>query len=68
MVEDSEYLSVLVQTSFQLTNTVHPKLKQLVLKDCVTVGVSNAQVEGVHYDKEALPSDWYIQYKLLVDT
>lgn len=70
MVEDSEYLSVLVQISFQLTNTVHPKLKQLELKSCVAVGVSNAQVEGIPYDKESLPSDWYIQYKYLasIDT
>ena len=27
MIEDSEYLSVLIQTSFQLKNIVHPKLK-----------------------------------------
>ena len=32
MVQDSEYLSVLIQTSFQLTNTVHPKLRQPILK------------------------------------
>ena len=36
-----------------------------MLKDCATVGIGNAQIEGVHYDKEALPSDWYIQYKSL---
>lgn len=65
MVDDSEFLSVIVQTSFQLTNTVHPKLKQSVLKDCVAEGVGNAKIEGVHYDKETLPSDWYIQYKSL---
>lgn len=65
MVDDSEYLSILIQTSFQLTNIVHPKLKQLVLRDCVTVGISNAQVKGVTYEKEALPNDWYIQYKSL---
>jgi len=65
MVDDSEFLSVIVQTSFQLTNTVHPKLKQRVLKDCVTVGVGNAQIESVHYEKESLPNDWYIQYKSL---
>lgn len=65
MVDDNEFLSVIVQTSFQLTNIVHPKLKQWVLKDCVTVGVGNAQIEGVYYDKESLPSDWYVQYKSL---
>ena len=27
MVDESEYLSVIIRTSFQLTNTVHPKLK-----------------------------------------
>lgn len=54
MEEDSGYLSVIVQTSFQLTNTIHTKLRQPVLKDCVVVGVSNAHVEGVHYDKQAL--------------
>ena len=42
MEEDSDSLSVLVQTSFQLTNTTHPKLKKPVLRDCVTVGLSNA--------------------------
>lgn len=57
MFEDSEYIFVLVQTSFQLTKTVHLKLKQPVLKDCVAIGVSNAQVEGVPYDKEGLPID-----------
>nr|AXB54821.1 polyprotein [Pinus nigra virus 1] len=65
MADESEFLSVIVQTSFQLTNTVHPKLKQPVLKDCVTVGIGNAQIEGVHYDKETLPDHWYIQYKSL---
>ena len=54
MVEDSEYLSIISQASFQLTNTVHPKLKQPVLRDCVTVGISNAQVEGVLYDSTEL--------------
>lgn len=67
MIEDSEYLSTLVQDSFQLTNTAHPKLKQLVLKDCVTVGLSNAQVEGVLYDPTELPNNWYFQYKSLTD-
>ena len=59
LVEDSEYLSVLVQTSFQLTNTAHPKLKKPVLKDYVTVGISNGQVEGVLYDPSELPNNWY---------
>lgn len=27
MVDSSEFLSVMIQMSFQLTNTVHPKLK-----------------------------------------
>ena len=27
IIEDNDYLDVLVQTSFQLTNTAHPKLK-----------------------------------------
>ena len=67
LAEDSEYLSVLVQTSFQLTNTAHPKLKQPVLKDCVTVGLSNAQVEGVLYDPTELPNNWYFQYKSIMD-
>ena len=67
MIEDSEYLSTLVQASFQLTNTAHPKLKQPVLKDCVTVGLSHAQVEGVIYDPNELPSNWYFQYKSIVD-
>lgn len=55
MAEESEYLSLIGQASFQLTNTAHPKLKQPVLKDCVTVGLTNAQVEGVLYDQEELP-------------
>jgi len=59
MVNDSEFLSVLVQTSFQLTNIVHPKLRQPVFRDCVSVGLNNAQVEGVSYDSIGLPNDWY---------
>lgn len=66
MAEESEYLSVIGQASFQLTNTAHPKLKQPVLKDCVTVGMSNAQVEGVLYDPTELPDNWYFQYKSVV--
>ena len=65
MVDNSEYLSVIVQTSFQLTNTIHPKLKQPVLRDCVIVGLTNANVEGVNYDDIGLPSDWYFQYKAI---
>lgn len=67
MIEDNEYLSAIVQASFQLTNTAHPRLKQPVLKDCVTVGLSNAQVEGVLYDPSELPDNWYFQYKSIVD-
>ena len=67
MIEDSDYLSILVQTSFQLTNTAHPKLKQPVLKYCVTVGLLNAQVEGVLYDPTELPTDWYFQYNSIED-
>jgi len=67
MTEESEYLSVIGQASFQLTNTAHPKLKQPVLKDCVTVGLSNAQVEGVLYDQTELPGNWYFQYKSIAD-
>ena len=67
MAEESEYLSVIGQASFQLTNTAHPKLKQPVLKDCVTVGLSNAQVEGVLYDPTELPGNWYFQYKSIAD-
>lgn len=65
MGDDNEYLLVLVQTSFQLTNTVHPKLKQPVLRDCVSTGIGNAQVEGVSYDSIGIPNDWYFQYKSL---
>ena len=57
MVDESEYLSIIIHTSFQLTNTVHPKLKQLVLRDCVSVGLNNAQVEEVSYDSIGLPND-----------
>ena len=67
MAEESEYLSVIGQASFQLTNTAHPKLKQPVLKDCVTVGMSNAQVEGVLYDPTELPNNWYFQYKSIAE-
>lgn len=67
MAEDSEYLSVIGQASFQLTNTAHPKLKQPVLKGCVTVGLSNAQVEGVLYDPFELPGNWYFQHKSITD-
>jgi len=67
MIEDSEYLSTLAQDYFQLSNTAHPKLKQTVLKDCVTIGISNAQVEGVLYDQTELPSNWYFQYKSTAD-
>lgn len=67
MAEDSEYLSVIVQASFQLTNTSHPKLKQPILKDCVTIGLANAQVEGVLYDPSALPDNWYFQCKSIAD-
>jgi len=67
MAKDSEYLSVIGQASFQLTNTAHPKLKQPILKDCVTVGLSNAQVEGVLYDPSELPGNWYFQFKSITD-
>lgn len=67
MAAESEYLSVIIQNSFQLTNTVHPKLKQPVLRDCVTVGLTNADVEGVCYDEIGLPSDWYFQYKAIAN-
>lgn len=67
LINDSEYLSIIIQTSFQLTNTVHPKLKQPVLKDCVTVGMTNAQVEGVVYSPEDILNEWYFQYKSLED-
>jgi len=67
MIEDNEYLSTLVQASFQLTNTAQPKLKQPVLKDCVTVGLSHAEVEGVLYDLAELPSNWYFKYKSIAN-
>lgn len=34
---------------------------------CVSIGIGNAQVEGVSYDSIRLPSDWYFQYKSLDD-
>jgi len=67
MADESEYLSVIGQASFQLTNIAHPKLKQPVLKDCVTVGLSNSQVEGVLYDPIELPGNWYFQYKSIAE-
>ena len=68
MVDDSEFLSVIVQTSFQLTNTVHPKLKQPVLKDCITVGIGNAQIEGVHYEKNPYPITGMFSISLWLQT
>jgi hypothetical protein len=62
MIEDSEFVSLIIQTSFQLNNTVHPKLRQPVLRDCVTTGISNAEAAGVSYEDVGLPSDWYFQY------
>jgi len=67
VIEDSEYLSTLVQASFQLTNTTHPKPNQLVLKYCVIVGLSNAKVESVLYDPTELPRNWYFQYKSITN-
>jgi hypothetical protein len=63
MIEDSEFVSLIIQTSFQLNNIVHPKLRQPVLRDCVTTGISNAEAAGVSYEDVGLPSDWYFQYK-----
>ena len=37
------------------------------MKDCVTVGLSNAQVEGVLYDPTELPNNWYFEYKSILD-
>jgi hypothetical protein len=62
MIEDSEFVSLIIQTAFQLNNTVHPKLRQPVLRDCVTTGISNAEAAGVSYEDVGLPSDWYFQY------
>ena len=67
MVDSSEFLSVMIQTSFQLTNIIHLKLKESVLKDCVSVGLNNAQFKGISYDSIGLPNNWYFQYKSLAD-
>ena len=67
LIDNSEYLYIIIQTSFQMTNTIHPKLKQPVLKDCVTVGLSNAEVEGAVFSPKEIPNDWYFQYKSLED-
>lgn len=56
MVDSSEFLSTMIQMSFKLTNTIHLKLKQLVLRDCVLVGLNNAQVEWVSYDSIGIPN------------
>lgn len=66
MVDESEYLSVIIQTSFQWNSIVHPKLKH-VLRDCISVGLTNADVEGVSYDEIGLPQDRYLQYRSIED-
>ena len=48
-----------------LSNTFHPNIKQPILKDCITTGITNEKCSGFTYEYIALLDDWYFQYQSL---